>query len=180
MSALETFISWGNDDMMAVKLDRKIIETLKLIHDVFQENEIRWVLAGSASLAIHGIDVRVEDIDVIADRDSALKIARLLSDFQIEELKYSSSETYRSYRVVFSVNGVRVDVLGDLQERIGNRWIDLTWRIDSAEKIEMYGRTFPLSPLADQLRSYAGSDREKDVEKAGKILEAMGKFIQRP
>ncbi len=164
--------------MMTNKLDERIIEVLKFIHDIFERNGIRWVLAGSVSLALHGIDVRVGDIDIITDRASALKITQLLKEFQIKELEYSSSDSYKSYHAVFVINDVKVEIMGDLQERIGNDWIDLSWRIDSAEKIELFGRTFPLSPLADQLRSYAGSEREGDREKAGKILEAIRKFTR--
>ncbi len=160
------------------KLDEKTIEVLKFIHDIFERNGIRWVLAGSISLALHGIDVRVGDIDIITDRASALKITQLLKKFQIKELEYSSSDSYRSYHAVFVINNVKVEIMGDLQERIGNDWIDLSWRIDSAEKIELFERTFPLSPLADQLGSYAGSEREEDREKVGKILEAIRKFTR--
>lgn len=164
--------------MMTNKLDENVIEVLKFIHDIFERNGIRWVLTGSISLALHGIDVRVGDIDIITDRASALKIGKLLKKFQIKELEYSSSDSYRSYHAVFVINDVKVEIMGDLQERIGNDWIDLSWRIDSAEKIELSGMTFPLSPLADQLRSYACSEREEDREKAGKILEAIRKFTR--
>ena len=136
------------------------------------------MLAGSVSLALHGIDVRVGDIDVITDRPSAFRISNLLKEFQVRELEYSSSEVYRSYHAVFIINGVKVDVMGDLQERIGNDWVDLSWRIDSAERIELWGKIFPISPLADQLRSYTGSEREEDREKAGKILDAIRRLTQ--
>ena len=164
--------------MITNKLGENVIEVLKFIHDIFERNGIRWVLAGSISLALHGIDVKVGDIDIITDMASALKITQLLKEFQIKELEYSSSDFYRSYHAVFVINDVKVEIMGDLQERIGNDWIDLSWRIDSAEKIELSGRIFPLSPLADQLRSYAGSEREEDREKVGKILEAIRKFTR--
>ncbi len=62
--------------MNANKLDGRIIEVLKFIHDIFERNGIRWVLAGSISLALHGIDVKVVDIDIITDRASTFSSCR--------------------------------------------------------------------------------------------------------
>lgn len=72
-----------------------------------------WALTGSTSFALQGMDVPVNDIDIISDRDSALRIGALLDDCCIKPVEASSAKYVRSFYGQFRLEGVDIDLMGD-------------------------------------------------------------------
>ncbi len=72
-----------------------------------------WALTGSTSFVLHGMELPVNDIDIIADRDSALRIGALLDDCCIKPVEASSAKYVRSFFGQFRLEGVEVDLMGD-------------------------------------------------------------------
>jgi len=94
----------------------KIKSALKIIYDRIQSQDIFWILSGSASLAIQGVDVQInDDIDIATDKKGAQKIDKLLSGFRIKKPDYSSTNRYRSYFGVYKIGDVKVEVMGEFQ-----------------------------------------------------------------
>jgi len=60
-------------------MNKEIIEALKKVYDKLIETNILWVLSGSVSLAIQGVDVEPRnDIDILTDESGSEKIYLLL------------------------------------------------------------------------------------------------------
>ena len=56
-------------------MNKEIIEALKKVYDKLIETNILWVLSGSVSLAIQGVDVEPRnDIDILTDESGSEKI----------------------------------------------------------------------------------------------------------
>jgi len=65
-------------------------EALEAFAEVAESGGIRWRLAGSAALAIRGIDVLPRDLDLVTDNAGAQKLGDLLSDYLVEPVLSTS------------------------------------------------------------------------------------------
>jgi hypothetical protein len=147
------------------------MQTLKLLCKGLESSNVRWVLAGSLSLALQGVNVEPNDIDLLTDRQGAFRINEILKKYEKKKVEYSEAEKVSSFLGVFEIQGVKVEVMGDYRERQGAKWVSLSKRLENPKIIEIDGIAIPVSPIEDQLTSYRRSTRPKDVEKTEKILQ---------
>jgi hypothetical protein len=145
---------------------------LKLVCKDLETSNVRWVLAGSLSLALQGVKVEPNDIDLLTDRRGAFRINAILKKYEKKEVTYSETEKVSSFLGIFEIQGVKVEVMGDYRERQGTRWVSLSKRLENPKIIEIDGVRIPVSPIEDQLTSYRRSKRPKDVEKAEEISQS--------
>ncbi|MGV8087056.1 MAG: nucleotidyltransferase domain-containing protein [Candidatus Woesearchaeota archaeon] len=147
------------------------IIALKKIVEKFKNKNINWVLTGSTSLAIQGVDVKAKDIDILTDVENADKIAELLKEYVIEPMNYKTSEHFKSYYGKFKISEVEVEVMADLEKKYNNKWIKSERpRIKLIKRFE--DMTLPLLELQEECEAYILMGRE---DKANKILEALEK-----
>jgi len=151
----------------------KFLKALKVLCERLEGRGVRWVVGGSLSLALQGVDVQPEDIDLITDEEGAYRIQEILSDFLVRPVRYSSTGAFSSHYGIFEVEGVRIEVMGGLRVHAKGRAVDLTERLDRPVYVKIGDLTVPLSRLDDHLESYRLLDRPKDREKIQKILEQL-------
>jgi predicted nucleotidyltransferase len=154
-----------------------IIKALRLIHERIGHHEIIWIIIGSSSLWLQEVDIVPEDIDILATKEGAFKIGKLLQDFEKRPIDYSRSGRYESYIGQYEINGVLVEIMGDLRILIDNTWVPYSDRLSRRVFVEIEGLRFPVSSLEDHLASYQKMKREGDEEKVRKIKEALGENI---
>jgi hypothetical protein len=85
-------------------------------------NKARWAVDRSTALALQGFDLEPGDIDILTDREGAYRIQGLLAGYAVRPVAYSESNKYRSHYGSFSIDGVRVEVMGDFQECRNGTW----------------------------------------------------------
>ena len=156
-------------------IDSKIITALRIICDKLTQRDIRWVLVGSTSLTLQGVNVTPRDIDILTDKDGAYKINELLKDYEVQPVEYRQSERLQSHLGEFRISNVKVEVMGDYREKVKGEWQNLDSRLVSPAIIQFAGMQLPVSPLRAQLRSYESSGLEKDVTKIKEIREVLEK-----
>lgn len=137
-----------------------------------ETSNVRWVLAGSLSLALQGVKVEPNDMDLLTDRRGAFRINAILKKYEKKEVTYSETEKVSSFLGIFEIQGVKVEVMGAYRERQGARWVSLSKRLENPRIIGIDGVRIPVSPIEDQLASYRRSKRPKDVEKVEEILQS--------
>jgi len=145
---------------------------LKLVCKDLETSNVRWVLAGSLSLALQGVKVEPNDIDLLTDRRGAFRINAILKKYEKKEVTYSETEKVSSFLGIFEIQGVKVEVMGAYRERQGTRWVSLSKRLENPRIIGIDGVRIPVSPIEDQLASYRRSKRPKDVEKVEEISQS--------
>jgi len=156
-------------------IDFKIIKALKLIESKLRGSGVRWVLAGSVSLALQGVNVEPNDIDILTDEKGAFEINRILKDYEIKPVRFCRSKVFQSYLGEFEIEGVKVEVMGDLKEFVEGEWRSLSHRLSTSRIIEVEGIKLPVSQLEDQLRSYQALGRRKDSSKIQRIKEVLAR-----
>ncbi|MFW9995220.1 MAG: nucleotidyltransferase domain-containing protein [Candidatus Odinarchaeota archaeon] len=161
---------------MTVIISPELLEALGLINYKLQERGVRWILAGSASLAFQGVKITPEDVDIITDKKGALVFNELFKDHALNAVSWSRTEEFESYFGKFQIKGIRVEIMGDLKVKEGSTWRSLSYRLKNPRLVTVGKLTVPVSPLDDQLESYTRSSREKDKKMVTLINEALEKI----
>lgn len=152
------------------KIPQNILNALKITFDLIKDQKISWVLTGSTSLAIQGVKLEVNDIDIITDEKGAWEIDRLLDEFRIQPPNLSKTEKYRSYFGIYKISDVQLEVMGQFQYRLkNNSWSD-PYEINQIIYKQFEGMNLPLLSLKQELKEYQNLKR---FDKVQKIKEAM-------
>jgi hypothetical protein len=89
----------------------KNISVVKLLVKLL--DGINWRLVGSTNLALQGVDVEANDVDLQIPVESVDLVNQKLVKFVINPIKFSETEIYKSYFGQFEIDGVLVEVMTD-------------------------------------------------------------------
>lgn len=152
-------------------ISKENIEAIKIITEKLSHDNINWALIGSSNLALQGVDVEAHDIDILTDKEGALLMRKILKEFTKEEIKYKESEKFKSYYGKFIINGVEVEIMGDLSNLNprGDIWSETT---NFSKKIyfQVDDTKVPVISLDQEYQAYLKLGRN---EKAQKIAERI-------
>lgn len=140
-----------------------IAETVLLLADRLCSDSISWAIDGSTSLALQEIDIIPHDIDILTDRDGAYAFVKALGDQIVLPVMYRETSRYRSYFGRITLNGVMVEVMGDLSVYRKGRWSEVM-NPSTVEVIEVMteGRKVPAVSM-------------RFLERSGYLGERLGK-----
>jgi hypothetical protein len=91
--------------------------TLQWLYEALSPTEIVWALTGSTSFALQGLAVTPHDIDIQTDAPGAYAIERHFSTYVTQPVAFSAAQNIRSHFGRFTINGLVVEVMGDIQKR---------------------------------------------------------------
>ncbi len=160
-------------------ISNKILKVLRKIAVDLEKNNIKWVLVGSLSLALNGVDVIPHDIDIVTTKEGALKLNEIWREYIIKKVSYSETDLFRSYYGKFKIDGVPIEVMGELEAKVEGKWISLSNRLKRFAIAKVYNVRIPITRLEDHLESYSKSKREKDKVKADKIKKRIAELRNR-
>src|SRR3989344_3459573 len=86
--------------------------------------ERNYAVRGTASLVLQGIEMNVDDVDVVSDKKTALASPTLIGEqCVVKKIKYSKSPKFRSYFGEFLIEGVKVEVMGEWEiKKLNGEW----------------------------------------------------------
>ncbi len=103
--------------MSASMIPPEFLPVLRQIDTAMREEGITWALTGSTGLAIKGIPVTPHDIDIQTDREGVQAFARRFAHAMVEAPYWRESEHTRSWFASFLIDGIQVEVMGDVQHK---------------------------------------------------------------
>lgn len=156
-------------------IKKELVRALEIISERLRGQNIKWVLLGSMSLVLQGVKVTPHDIDILTDKTGAYEINKVFADFKVNPVKYSSTDFQRSHFGEFHINGIKVEVMGDYEEKNKGQWQGFNSRLISPVVIKFEGMALPVSELREQFKSYEQSGREKDAAKIKAIRDTLEK-----
>ncbi len=115
-----------------------------------QLGDLPWALGGSAMLAVCGIDVAVNDLDVMADAGSASDVHAAFPDFA--RIGRGPGPAHSAWLLSGRLGDVDVDVIGDMAVR-GADGIEV-FGLRVARTVVVDGVEIPLAPLEQWQRIY--------------------------
>ncbi|GAH37169.1 unnamed protein product [marine sediment metagenome] len=99
-------------------LNPDYLKALRNINARLNNTSVNWAVTGSVGFALQGVPVEPNDIDIQTDKRGAYEIERHLSEFVTKRVKFSSTERIRSYFVELMIDGIKVEIMGDIQKRL--------------------------------------------------------------
>ena len=156
-------------------IDLKYLNVLRQIQARLSGTEVNWVLTGSLGMVLQGVPIEeVHDIDIQCDKSGAYEIERLFHEFVIRRVAFSSAERVRSHFGTLMIDGIKVEIMGDMQKRCG----DGTWGAPPdleryRQVIEVEGMRIPVLSLEYEYQAYLKLGRMKKAELLRKWLETQ-------
>ncbi|MFX1469419.1 MAG: nucleotidyltransferase domain-containing protein [Promethearchaeota archaeon] len=159
------------------KINKKLhqlLDSLKFIISKLEQTDINWCLVGSLSLYLQGVKIKPNDIDILTDKEGAYKLNKIFDEHEIQKVQFNKSNLFYSHYGKLNINGVIVEIMGDLRIFIDGEWTkNIRSRLNSKKIIFYKGLKIPVSPLQDQLKSYIGLNRTKDLKKVKMIKKTL-------
>jgi len=140
--------------------------------DIIQASEITWALTGSTSFSIQGMDVDVHDIDIQTDKKGAYKIGRALSRFVVRPVSFSSTQTIRSHFGCFAMDGIDIEVMGDIQKQVDGHWEDIVRLPPLIKYVSFENVRIPVLDLRYEYEAYRKMGRFDKADRIKNFLSA--------
>lgn len=154
-------------------IEAQYFNVLRKIHFRLVDNQANWVITGSLGMALQGVDVEIHDIDIQTNKDGAYEIEKCFREYQVKPVHYSISEQIRSHIGMLEIDGIKVEIMGDIQKLLDDHtWEEPVKVEDHRCWIEINGIPIPVLSLEYEYQAYLKLGR---IEKA----ETLRKWLQR-
>lgn len=153
-----------------LELPEAHVLALKTLLELVPPEKFGWVLTGSASLRLQGVDVPVHDLDIECPVQDIRKIEKIISEYVTTPVHVWESERVRSLDGIAQIAGIQIELISELEVLKRNGlWTRL---IAFGQKIwvDWQGLHIPLFPLQVEADVYKRMGRG---EKALLILETL-------
>lgn len=149
--------------MTTDRVDETYLQVLRLIHDRVAGADLKWALTGSVAFALRGIDVSPPgDIDVQTDTAGAYEIEERLAVYSMRPVTFSEAEQMRSHFGALKIEGVTVEIMGDIQHRRPDgSWTDPVDVAARREWVAVDGMRLPVLSLEYEAEAYRRIGREE-------------------
>jgi hypothetical protein len=133
-----------------------------------------WAVTGSTGMALQGIDLEVNDLDIQSNGQITDRLAELLrSKGQVlEALRHVESERMSSRLGSYELMDVKVEVIGDVRKKIDGTWeetVDVTKNLKDV-RVESRDISVPVLRLEYEGQAYRKMGREKRADAVRNFL----------
>ena len=130
-----------------------------------------WAVTGSPGFALQGVPVEVHDIDIQTDEPGAYAIERLFPGCEKRQVKLSATQTMRSHFGELLIEGIEVEVMGDIQKPLADgTWSEPTDLNRHRRFVDIEGMRIPVMSLEYEETAYRTIGR---IEKADLLKSYM-------
>jgi hypothetical protein len=142
------------------------LQALGKIVSRLEDTSIDWAVTGSLGMALQGVPLDVHDIDIQTDEAGAYAMERRFAEHVVRPVRYLESDRMRSHYGSLEIDGIDVEIMGDLQKRLD----DQTWEapVDVTHHrrwIEVGDLRVPVLSLEYEYRAYLKMGRTDRAEK---------------
>ncbi len=159
-----------------MNIDPTYLNVLRQIYTRLKDSNINWAVTGSFGFALQNVPATPHDIDLQTDKAGAYEIERLLSEYVTRNVAFSSAENIRSHFGALTIDGIKVEIMGDISKRLGDGiWekpVDLE-RYKQFVKVE--DMRVPVLSLEYEYQAYVKLGRIKKAQMLRKVLQNRNK-----
>ncbi|TYP47670.1 nucleotidyltransferase domain-containing protein [Thermosediminibacter litoriperuensis] len=149
-------------------LPQKHLEVLQKIYNKLNGTNINWVITGSTAFIIQGIPLKPNDIDIQTDKEGAYQIEECFKEFIKKKVCLSSNGKISSHFGCLEIDGIKVEIMGDIQKNINGIW-------EEPVNLERYKRYITIRdmklPVLDLEYEYEAYLKMGRIEKAMLLKE---------
>jgi hypothetical protein len=147
------------------------LQVLSAIINRLRRTDINWVLTGSLSFAIQGVAITPNNIDIQTDEAGAYAIEQLFESQRVRPVSFSIAERICSHFGELQIEGVRVEIMGDIQKRCDDgSWEDPANLTQHKRWVIVEGLFVPVFSLEYEYEAYAKLGR---LERATMLKRAL-------
>lgn len=131
-----------------------------------------WAVTGSANLCLHGIDLVVNDIDIICEINQVREISKVLSKRTIKKVEYQEIELIKSHFGQFQLPTYCLEVFADdIENRTTKGWVSRSEWKNYIQYLDLgFDHFIPVLSLEFELKIYR---RIKDFRKIDLISKHL-------
>jgi hypothetical protein len=131
-----------------MSLPQPFLAVLRMIALNLDRTAVNWAVTGSCSLALQGVPVAVHDIDLRTTARDAYRIESIFRAYQKRPVAFTTTERVRSHWGALEVNGIQVEIIGDMQHLLADgTWEPLVDLNSFKVYVEMDGVQLPVMSL---------------------------------
>ncbi|MDR1705161.1 MAG: hypothetical protein LBS19_10840 [Clostridiales bacterium] len=153
-------------------LSEKHESVLRILYNLFINEDMTWALTGSTAFCIQGMLLVPDDIDIQTDHAGAYRINELLKPYVKQPVSFSTSTSkhIRSHFGRFEIDGVLVEVMGDIQKKLYNGWEKVTDLKPIIHFINYKGMKLPVLSLSYESAAYRKMGRVERAEEIDRFI----------
>jgi len=114
------------------------------------------------------------DIDICTDEAGAYRINALLKAYETSPVSFSSTGKIRSHFGKFRINGIEVEVIGNIQTMNNHRWQDIIDLKSIIQQINYKNITIPVLNLTAESAGYKALGRFQRADEIDQFIASMG------
>ncbi|PKO00889.1 MAG: hypothetical protein CVU42_01890 [Chloroflexi bacterium HGW-Chloroflexi-4] len=134
---------------------------------------INWAVTGSLGMVLQGMQMEIHDIDLQTDKEGAYEIERRLVRYLAKLVHFKASERIRSYFGAFEMDGIKIEIMGDMQHKLPDQKWDTAVDLASCRDwVDFEGMHIPVITLEHEADAYQKMGR---FEKAQKVKDFIAK-----
>ena len=156
-------------------IDMSYSKALRRIYKSLQDKPVNWVVTGSLSFALQDVPITPNDIDLQTDLAGALEIEQHLLKYVVRKVRFSTGEKIRSHFGELMINGIKVEIMGDVQKRQedGN-WEEPADLERHKQYVEFRGMTIPVLSLEYEYEAYMKLGMSEKAEMLKEAIKRRG------
>ncbi len=141
------------------KIPNQFIPTIKQLAAALKSHQ--YAIRGTSSLILQNIDMNVDDIDIVCDKQTALGCNQLSLLQLIKPVTYQESKQYKSYFGQFKLNQILVEIYGEWQikDKKGRWSTPFTASQAEINLIDLEGQPVKVTTPDTELKMFALSGR---------------------
>ncbi|MGC9347251.1 MAG: methyltransferase domain-containing protein [Anaerolineae bacterium] len=151
--AQDPSILGGTEHLLAVcrkPLWRRVLTNLARELD---RANIAYKVVGGTSLALHGLDVPVNDLDLELPPGDIYRFQERFADYAIEPVTWRESDVIRSHFGRFVIDAVTVEAMASLERRTPDgRWVPSL--ASTGDTVEIDGTEIHVTSLEEEVLAY--------------------------
>ncbi len=154
-------------------IDLVYLNVLHQIHARLFNTDVNWVITGSLGFALQGVPVQPNDIDLQTDEAGAYEIEHRFSDVVIRKVQFSATERIRSHFGALQIDGVEVEIMGDIQKRGADGvWEEVVDPAHYRQMVEIEGLLVPVLSLEYEYQAYLRFGRVEQAKMLRRWLDS--------
>jgi len=153
-------------------IEERHLRALGVLYRALKDSDVSWLVTASLNLALHGLPVQVHDIDVVTDKAGAYEIERRFQAYSVQPVRWRVSQRIRSHFGVLSVEGVSVEIMGDVEmyDEV-HGWQPTPGLASNAEIVALRGMSIPVRSLKAEWAAYVRLGRAERAHLVQRWLE---------
>ncbi|MFW9915471.1 MAG: nucleotidyltransferase domain-containing protein [Candidatus Thorarchaeota archaeon] len=156
-------------------LEPHLLAVLRIIYDRLKNEDLRWTIVGSMNLALQGMPLKPNDIDICTNEEGAYAIEKHLHEYVVKSVSYSSTGKIRSHLGELNIQGIKVEIMGDVETKSSSgRWVGKE-ATDQPIFIDVEDMKIGLWSLEHERQSYMNLGRKERARQIKEWLEKQAK-----